>query len=245
MVVRDEASFGERKYRRRVKPAGLTSFQVKQGESDLLVSAERQLQDDAARALRRVRETLQTYIAANPAFGTSLAPLAETEAPSPVAEMLEAARVAEVGPMAAVAGAVSQEVGRALRAQSVELVIENGGDLYLSGERTRVVAVYAGRSPLSWRIGLEVKVADELGVCTSSASVGPSLSTGEADAAICVAPCAILADAMATALGNRVKSSEDMEGALAWARERPGVKGALIVMGSELGACGGIKIVDL
>jgi ApbE superfamily uncharacterized protein (UPF0280 family) len=121
--------------------------------------------------------------------------------------MAEAASIAGVGPMAAVAGAVASFLGQVLGSCSREVIVENGGDIYLRSAHERVVAVFAGDSPFSYKIGLRVKPEDTpAGICTSSGTVGHSLSFGNADAVVIKGESAILADAVATQAGNLIKS---------------------------------------
>ena len=68
---------------------------------------------------------------------------------------------------------------------SPEIIIENGGDIYLRSFKDKIIGIYAGSSPLTGRFGLEIAGADTpLGICTSSGTVGHSLSHGKVDAAI-------------------------------------------------------------
>ncbi len=147
--------------------------------------------------------------------------------------------------MAAVAGAIAERVGRGLMPESTEVVVENGGDLFMSITRPRRVAVFAGESPLSMKLALEIAPGETpLGIATSSATVGPSVNFGKADAAVVLAPNAALADAAATALGNRVRSRGDLEPALAWVLGIEGVRGALVVLGDQFAAQGGIDLAE-
>jgi hypothetical protein len=82
-----------------------------------------------------------------------------------------------------------------------------------------------------------------LGLCTSSGTVGPSLSFGKADAAIVLANSAALADAAASALGNRVQSAEDIQPALEYLQTIPGVLGGAAIIGEHLGAWGEVELV--
>jgi len=144
--------------------------------------------------------------------------------------------------MAAVAGTVAEHVGRALRAHSREVLVENGGDLYLDVSAEVVVGLFAGPSPFSGHLGLRVRAKDTpLAVCTSSASVGPSLSFGVADAAVAVGHPAAVADAVATALGNRIQGPGDLEAAVQWATSVCGIRGAVAVLGDRLAAAGEIE----
>ena len=71
------------------------------------------------------------------------------------------------------------------------------------------------------------------------------LSYGKADAATVVSPDAALADAVATALGNRIAKEEDIQPALELADSIPGVTGAVAMMGQSLGGIGDIVLIRL
>lgn len=238
----------ERTYRRWLH-GDLPIFYVRVDESDLLISAERPLPDLAERALRAVRADLEAYLQRDPEFGTAVRPHdVMADAPAVAQDMAEAARRCEVGPMAAVAGAVAEQVGKALLAESRQVIVENGGDIFLHTARPRTAAIFAGSSPLSGRLGVRITRTDQpLGLCTSSGTVGHSLSFGKADAAIVLAGSAALADAAATALGNRVGSASDIEAALRWLSTMPGIFGGAVIIGDHLGAWGEVALtrVDL
>ena len=235
----------DRTYRRWIE-TDLRTFEVRIGESDLLISVERTGTGCAAvqrcpspcgsaeRALRLARAELEAYIARDPEFERTLRPrdaLAGT--PAIARRMIEAARGCDVGPMAAVAGAVAQVVGEALLAESRQVIVENGGDIFLYTARPRTAAIYAGGSPLSGTVGIKVgRLNEPLGLCTSSGTVGPSLSFGKADAA-------------ATALGNRVKTAADIEPALEAVSQTPGIYGLAAIIGDHLGAWGEMELVRL
>ena len=241
------ARYEERFYRTRTASTEWVSFTVRVKESDLWIRARRDLSREAYEALYQFRYPVEAYIRQHPEFQDSLVPLPpDPLAPALIREMLEAGRLAGVGPMAAVAGAIGEFVGRALQAWSPEIIVENGGDLFLASREPVTVGVYAGESPLSRRIGVALPPRPEgVGICTSSGTVGPSLSFGQADAVTVLAASAALADAAATAVGNRVKTGKDIPEALERAREIPGIEGALIVIGDQLGAWGQLEIVRL
>jgi ApbE superfamily uncharacterized protein (UPF0280 family) len=234
-------------YRRRVEPAGLRSFTLAIGESDLHMSAVADLSAEARPALAAARAEIEGYIRRHPEFGSTLEPWPEDpDAPRLVAAMISAGRAAGVGPMAAVAGVVAGAVGCFLLPRSPEIIVENGGDLFMAGPRERVAAVYAGCSPLSMKVGLKLPPAPEgLGLATSSGTVGPSLSFGQADAAVAFARDAALADAAATAIGNRIKSPADLPAAMEFAEGLPGLLGALAIIGGDLAAWGEMELVEL
>ncbi len=236
----------ERSYRRWRKNE-LSSFEVRIQESDLSISADRVLVDSAETALRSIRGSLEKYIRRDPAFATALEPRDPSpDAPDIVCQMAAAARSCGVGPMAAVAGAVAQHVGQTLLSETRQVIVENGGDIFLRTSRPRVSAIFAGASPLSGQLGIRIsRLHQDIGLCTSSGTVGPSLSLGHADAAIVLATSAILADAAATALGNRVRKPEDITPALETLQGTEGVLGAAAIIGEQLGAWGEIEFVPI
>jgi ApbE superfamily uncharacterized protein (UPF0280 family) len=163
--------------------------------------------------------------------------------PQIIKMMLEAAQKAGVGPMASVAGAIAECVGTELLAFSPEVIVENGGDVYLKISKKRLIGVYAGNSPLSGKIGLEINGRDTpLGVCTSSGTVGHSLSYGKADAVIALSRSATLADAAATAIGNLIKEPADIPEGIEVAQNITGLKGVIIIIGSNMGLWGEVTI---
>jgi hypothetical protein len=158
--------------------------------------------------------------------------------------MLGKSKICGVGPMAAVAGAVSEFVGYDLLDQTQNLIIENGGDIFLQSKNNLTVSVYAGVSVLSYKVNFLVKPdKTPLGICTSSATVGPSLSFGKADAVCVISKSATLADAAASAIGNKVKSKKDIKSALDYGMKIPGVKGIIIIYGNDMGAMGEVELV--
>jgi ApbE superfamily uncharacterized protein (UPF0280 family) len=160
--------------------------------------------------------------------------------------MIAASALLHVGPMATVAGAFAEFIGRDIGAKSDTFIIENGGDICLKTDVERVAQIYASDSPFSGSIGIRLKPKNlPYGVCTSSATVGPSLSLGRADAVCTIADSALLADGLATYLGNIVKKKEDIPFAIEKGQGVAGVIGILIILGKHLGLWGDIEIVQL
>jgi ApbE superfamily uncharacterized protein (UPF0280 family) len=125
--------------------------------------------------------------------------------------------------------------------------VENGGDIFMCIKKTRKAGIFAGeKSSFSGRIALEISPDDSpLGICTSSGTVGPSLSYGKADAVVALAQSAALADAVATAVGNIIKSAEDIDREINGAGERYGISGLVIIKDDRIGFWGNIKLVSL
>ncbi len=233
-----------RDYRSLVTGTDLVSFEIEVKETNLYIRADRRLRSKALKLVHKYRSQLEGYIARHPAFTRSFVPLPILgDEPSIVKAMLEAGAKAGVGPMASVAGAIAEFVGAELMQFSPELIIENGGDIYMKTSRKRVVGIFSGNSPLNGKIGLEIDPEDTpLGVCTSSGTVGHSVSLGRADAALLISPSATLADAAATAVGNEVKTEGDIQRGLDFAQRIPGVTGAVIVKGDKIGSWGKVRL---
>lgn len=219
----------------------LQSFTVRFRETDLWIGVDSyrpEMKEAVYKEVISCHTELNRCITKYPAFLTSLEPLEFHWQSEIIKRMMEATRLAGVGPMAAVAGAVADRVGHFLleNFSCREVVVENGGDIFIRNDRPLVVSVYAGASKLSGRVGLEMPPG-EWGVCTSSGTVGHSLSFGQADAVTVVSPDATLADALATAYGNLVKEAEDIEKVLAQALNEK-VETLLIIVGDRLGIVG-------
>lgn len=236
-----------RTYRHWVKGKDLVSSNVVVKETDLYIRASTNLKSKAHKLVLKYRESLEKYIERNPVFQSSLEPVSVgNDAPLIVKAMAKASVRVGVGPMAAVAGAIAEFVGEELLVYTPEVIIENGGDIYIKSLKKRTVAIYAGSSPLSGKIGLEIEATETpLGICTSSGTVGHSLSFGKADAAIVLAKSATLADAAATAIGNIVKEQTDIEKAVEFAKGISELKGIVIIIGDKMGMWGDIKICSL
>ncbi len=226
---------------------GLCTYTVTLEESDLHIATTDDLSGEALRLVRKYRGLLEGYIGSHPYFRAALVPVGvEPDAPAIVLEMALAGKQAGVGPMAAVAGAVACFVGTELGRMSEEVIVENGGDIYLKSLRERTVAIYAGKSPLSGRVGFKIDPVDTpLGICTSSGTVGPSFSFGKADAAVAIASSAVLADAAATAIGNAVTTPGDIPKGIKVAQNIPGLSGTVIIKDDRIGAWGNISLCPI
>ena len=233
-----------RTYRDWVKDKDLVSFAVAVKETDLHIRARRDLTAEALSATQRYRTDLESYIKSHPIFLTTLKPFeVEQDAPSIVKEMADATREVGVGPMAAVAGAIAERVGKELLPYSEDVIVENGGDIFLKTSKERFIGVYAGKSKFTKKIAFSIRPEETpLGVCTSSGTVGHSLSFGYADAVIVFSPSTPLADAAATAIGNRVRIAEDIPDALEFAQSIKGLRGVAIIKGDNMGLWGQIKL---
>ena len=233
-----------RTYRDWVNDKELVSFSIADKETDLHIRARRDLTAEALSATQRYRADLESYIKAHPIFLTTLKPFeVEGDAPPIVKEMADATSQVGVGPMAAVAGAIAEKVGQELLQFSDEVIVENGGDIFIKTLKARFIGVYAGESAFTRKIAFSIQPEETpLGVCTSSGTVGHSLSFGYADAVIVFSSSTALADAAATAIGNRVRIVEDIPEALEFAQGIKGLTGVAIIKGENMGIWGKIKL---
>ena len=240
----------ERSYRQRHRQEDLVHFQLAVGETDLDIGVRKERYSDqmvewVEETIRNCRRPLEDYIQRDPDFAKALTPYTVLpNAPLIVKSMAEAGRLAGVGPMAAVAGVISELVGKSIAKRSRDVIVENGGDIFLRTSRIRKVGVFAGDSPLSNRVAIEIRPEQTpLGICTSSGKVGHSLSFGKADAVVVISPSVPLADAVATATGNLVKTINDLEKALEFASGIEGVTGVLVIKDDRLAVWGSVKLI--
>ena len=212
--------------------------------SDLYIRADKDLSVRAKTMVRSLREDIRGQIERQSEFFASFTPVKRLPGcPSIIAMMYDASEKAGVGPMAAVAGAISDTVGRDLADLSEELIVENGGDIWMNITRPAVATIYPGGYYFN---GVALRIypgPTPCGICTSSARIGLSLSFGKADAATVIAHDAALADAIATEVCNRVAGVDDLEDAASYGI-RCGAAGVVIIYRDRLVAQGDIELTD-
>lgn len=239
-------NYDERTYRSNILKNNLTLFNVTIGESDLFISSDQYLHDAALASLRRNRAYLETYIESHSHFLTALVPLQfDCFSPAIIRDMMTAAIRSNVGPMAAVAGAIAEHVGRDLLKDSPNVIIENGGDIFMNCQHDTRVGIFAGSSPLCDKVTLIVRAEEmPMGICTSSGTIGHSLSFGIADAVCVKAKSATLADAAATAICNMIKSKADIQRALRDGMRIEDVLGIIVIIDDQLGVIGDVELAN-
>jgi uncharacterized protein len=156
------------------------------------------------------RQVLEAYIARDPFFQSTFSPYTADSDETVIKRMCTATRKAGVGPMAAVAGTIAWAGIEAMQESGAVFgVIDNGGDIALIADRPVTVGVHAGSAALSNRIAFVVPPQETvLGICTSSATVGPSISFGVADSVTIFSRDVALADAWATAVCNEIRPND-------------------------------------
>lgn len=235
-----------RTYRSWTGSGDLVFFEVVEKETDLAIYASRDLEKQARAAVMTLRRDLEDYIKSDPAFYSALDPVdLKPGAPQIARAMADAGRRAGVGPMAAVAGAFAEFTGRELCRLSDEVIVENGGDIFIRTAKARRLGIYAGEeSPFTGKLAIEVGPAEDgMGVCTSSGTVSHSLSFGKADAVVIISKDTALADAAATAAGNAIKGSHDIEKGVEAARSIAGVLGVIAIAGDKMASWGEVKLI--
>ncbi len=234
----------QRFYRENMYADELIYYRVVYKETDLFVATQTDRKDECTEIVISLRKELEEYIARHKGFQSALAPISlYKDAPKIAQRMAVAARAAKVGPMAAVAGAFSQTLAEMLGSPD-ELIIENGGDLYIRSEKERIISIYPGENRFKGKLRLRFPAESfPLSVCTSSAKLGHSLSFGKADSVTIISHDAFLADAMATSTCNMIRTPDDIPKALEFAGSVDGVLGAVAIIDDKLGAFGMVEFV--
>lgn len=247
MFMAKQDGYQNRFYRQWVKTEDFAKTRIVIEETDVLILGRDRIDSEFARdKIKDLRQDIKDYIVRDKRFAVSLKPVpVELTAPAVVRLMAEAAHLANVGPMAAVAGSIAQMLSEELLKKGYrEIIVENGGDIFLTRqERVRSIAVFVGDSKFSGRLNLSIKPSQTpCGVCASSGTFGHSLSFGKADSVVIVAKNAALADAAATAVCNLIKSRDDFNKAVEFAKDIPGIFGVLIILDDEFASWGKIEI---
>lgn len=236
-----------RTYRKLVHREDMVSFRVAVKETDLFVHATTDLKEITKELILKYRGYIEAYIESYPEFAKTLKPWPiRGPAPIIIKDMAAAGEKAGVGPMAAVAGAIAEHVGVALLPYTNEVVVENGGDVFLKTDDRVTVGIFAGTSPLSLRIGLCIDPGGKpVAICTSSGTVGHSLSLGKADAVCVLSGSCPLSDAAATSICNHVSSKTDIQNGINFGKNIEGVNGIVAIMGDQIGLWGNLSVVPL
>ncbi|MDZ7635646.1 MAG: UPF0280 family protein [Bacteroidales bacterium] len=244
-------AYQPRLYREAMGNSRWTSFRSAYRETDLWVAIDSRHYRKASErfTMDRIlyyRDILEKHIATHQEFRDSLTPVVAPGGVHPLIQnMSEAAQIAGTGPMSAVAGAVAENVCRDLLSEfeADEVIVENGGDIFMRLTAPVAVAVHAGVSPLSEKIALQVKPEDTpLALCCSSGTVGHSMSFGMADACMIACRSGALADAYATVFGNEVKSEGTVYEVTEKALGQSQILSVVIIAGDKLGIGGQIEI---
>ncbi|HOK56337.1 MAG TPA: UPF0280 family protein [bacterium] len=236
----------ERFYRSIVKRENFLKFEVKVEETDLLVMAKKNLKNEIFNEVKKQREILKDYIRENPDFLFSFSPVYAKSDAEIIKLMSESSFLTKTGPMASVAGAISEIIGKKFISESDEIIIENGGDIFAKMNSDFIVGIYAGNSPFSMKIGIKLKKREiPYGIATSSGKLGHSISFGKADAVTVISPSSTFSDGAATYFGNLIKDKIDKQLIISELKNFVFIEGIVIIKEKEIFLWGDIEIVNL
>jgi len=239
--------FEPRIYRDTMNHERFRFFNVLKKETDLWIGVSpnhfnNEIKEFTELKLNYYRSIVENYIAAHPEFLTALKPLSmENQCQEIIRLMLSASTLASVGPMAAVAGAFCEMLGKEIMKEFLpdELVIENGGDIYLNVKNQILVQFFAGQNKNFSNLALCIPgKSGNLGICTSSGMFGHSFSYGKADSVTVVSESPAIADAYATSLCNKINVKTDVPHVLSLAKQIPGILSLTAIKDDEIGIIG-------
>jgi len=209
-------------------------------ETAATIAAERRYVGLAVEAIKRTRNEIERQIRRDDFFLTTLEPYEpDKEAGRVIERMCTASRAATVGPMATVAGTIAQEALEAMIAEGcAHGWVDNGGDVAIMLENPATMEIFSEPGSDS-AAALDLEPTNGIiGICTSSGKLGHSISFGNSDAAVAIAKDALLADALATAIGNRVKDIDSLSNCFDDLKEVSGFIGGLAMIGGSVAMCG-------
>ena len=215
-------------------------------ESDLFIISDKKIDRSYVRKiLAKYYSQVQDYARSNPEFINSLSPVPDDASAPPIArDMLGASLVAGVGPFSSVAGAIACYVGRDIANSSGEVIVENGGDIFLKVKEDKNIGIYLGENFNPRFLTVKAKKKKQpFGICSSSSKIGHSLNFGRADLLTVFAKDTILADAFATAYSNRIKKREDIDRLFAQAKKNNLIEAVIAAFSGEMFFWGDIEVL--
>lgn len=226
-----------------MKINNLNKYHISLGESDLIIFANKIDVLKVKKYLQKCRQEIFEAIKLEDDFVKSLDPIKMNNKFSKIAkDMVSATKHYNVGPMASVAGAIALYIGRYIKKSNQEVIVENGGDLYINTTSKRYINIFTEDIIYKDRLNIEIyPTGKEVSLCTSSRKMGHSQSLGNSDAVVIRADNAIYADAGATAYANKVKTKSDIERVLLEAKKDKYIKGIIIIIDGSLGVWGDIE----
>ena len=195
---------------------------------------------------RYLWKTFEDYFKIDPEYKDTYDPYKVSEdAPEPIQRLALGSIITEVGPMAGIAGLYAEEIGKACKDEFgfKEIIVENGGDLFIDVEKKIKVSLFAGDHPLSNRIKLDIEPhMCPMGLCASSGKFGHSKSLGNADLVSVACYDTVMADQYATAFANQVLDVSDIEEVIETAIEVVNLKHISIFKDKAFAIGGLIKV---
>jgi len=221
------------------------SLEITYRESDLYIVSDKEIDKKLAQTtLIKYYTQIENYIKKNPKFLSSLSPLEIIDpAPPIVKDMFEASKLAGIGPFSSVAGAVALYTGKSLLKFCNQIMVENGGDIFLKINKDKKIGLYLGENFHPQIITIKIKKRDyPFGICSSSSTIGPSLNFGRADLLSVIGKDAIISDVFATAYSNKIRKEKDINEVINEARSNSFIEAIIISFENKIFFWGNVEI---
>ena len=237
--------YEERFYRGQI----LSKFklEVSFNESDLLVCTDKKIDKCFVESiLKKYYDQIKEYVKENPIFMNSLFPLDDNiSSPDIIKKMMESSRVSGIGPFSSVAGAIAFYVGNEILEICDEVIIENGGDIFLKINEDKHLGIYLGERFKIKNVILRIRKKNcSFGIASSSAVIGHSLNFGNADVVTVIAKDVVIADGLATSLSNKIKKENDIKMIIEQAKSIPELNGIFIAFDDKMFLWGDLEMAD-
>jgi uncharacterized protein len=225
----------------------MIQYHLEYGQARLSISCDTECKDIALDSLIRNYSEIVSHINRDPLFRISYEPVEiPKNAPGIILDMVNAAKAFGVGPMASVAGIISQKVAEDILAKSGarKAIVDNGGDIYLKSDTLQKLRIlYDRHNPTGVMLELEPSYTP-VSICTSSSSIGHSISLGKANTATVFSVNGALADCASTKAANMLSKKADLKKTLEHMLENPEIRGCTAVIDGAMGAMGDLpKII--
>lgn len=232
-------------YRSNISNKNKYSWIIRYKYSDIFLSCDRDIRDRVLEPLESFYKDVEALIEKDQSFATSLSPITpESHYPETVKHMCKASEAYNVGPMATIAGAVCEFLAQALIDKCNKLIIENGGDTLVIGEKNTTIGIHAENNYFKDKIRIRtLSGQNKFSLCSSSSTFGHSLSLGNCDLAVTLSPDAVYADAAATAIANDIKVPEDIDKKIAKYSKSKHLDGIIIIKDKKIGIWGKLALI--
>lgn len=215
-------------------------IEIKYKFTDIFILSDKKLDEKKILdKIKEIYEEIEKYSIKKPLFISSLKPVNDEKPPQLFKELFIYSKKTNLGPLAGIAGFFSKKIAEFIKEkfEPTNLIIENGGDIFLKREEESKILIYAGNSPFSMKIGFKLR-SGEHGIATSSRTVGHSLSFGNTDSLTVISNDPVISDFYATYFGNIIKNEKDIERALKTVEKISEVKGLIVILNDKIGIYG-------
>ncbi len=219
-------------------------FNVTIKESDLYFISDKNIKKQAYLELIKLRKIIEKHIKERPTFYTSLKPLnlPDYDIHEMIKEMYLAAQKADVGPFASIAGVIAEFIGKKLLKFCNEIIVENGGDIYINTKKDRIIRIYCEKIK---NLGIKIsKEIQPISICSSSSKIGHSISFGSADLVVVISKKGAIADAFATSICNKIKNLNDLQKTINNVNE-DNIQGIIAICNKKIAIKGKINFIKI